>query len=584
MEEDESTVRDSMRIAWDVPIEMDDGVVLRCDVYRPVDQGEYPAIVSYGPYGKWLHFEDAYPDQWERMRSEHPDVLSGSTGKYQNWETVDPEKWVPDDYVVVRVDSRGAGRSPGYLDVWSHRETLDFEQCIDWAGSQPWSNGKVGLNGISYYAINQWQVAARQPEHLAAICVWEGAADLYRDMAHHGGIYNTMPKNWYPRQVGSVQHGVGSNGYRSRMTGDLVAGPETLTEEELGANRADLDDDFRSNELATDDYWTARNPDLSEISVPVLSAANWGGHGLHPRGNFEAFDRVGSDQKWLEVHGLEHWTHFYTEYGLELQKKFFGHFLKGEDTGWTDQPRVQLQVRRPGGEFVERHESEWPLDRTDWTRFYLDPRDASFSTTEPEAHSAITYAALGEGVTFLGEPLGETTEITGPIAAKLFVSSDTEDADLFLVVRVFEPDLEEVVFQGALDPRKPVALGWLRASHRKLDPERSTEWRPYHAHDEIQPLTPGEIFELDVEIWPTCIVAPAGYRIGLSVRGTDYEYPGVLGDDPDSYAGKRGYTGVGSFEHADHRDRPPETYGGDVTIHAGPDNPSHLLLPLIPGE
>ena len=112
-----------------------------------------------------------------------------STNKYQNWEVVDPEKWVPDGYVCVRVDSRGSGRSPGVIDIWSLREAKDQAQCIDWAGVQSWSNGKVGLNGISYYAMNQWQTAALQPKHLAAMCVWEGAADFYRDMAHHGGIF-----------------------------------------------------------------------------------------------------------------------------------------------------------------------------------------------------------------------------------------------------------------------------------------------------------------------------------------------------------------------------------------------------------
>ena len=145
-------------------------------------------ILTYGPYGKWLHFEDLYTDQWRRMVEQHPDVPAGSTNKYQNWEVVDPEKWVPDGYACVRVDSRGAGRSPGHLDLWSAREAQDLYQCIEWAAAQPWSNGKVGLNGISYYAMNQWQVAALEPPHLAAICVWEGAADYYRDLSHHGGI------------------------------------------------------------------------------------------------------------------------------------------------------------------------------------------------------------------------------------------------------------------------------------------------------------------------------------------------------------------------------------------------------------
>jgi len=186
-------IRDGMRIDWDTPIPVDDdGIVLRADVFRPVSEGRYPVLLTYGPYAKGLAFQDGYPDAWETMAREHPDVVAGSTNLYQNWEVVDPEKWVPHGYACVRVDSRGCGRSPGFVDPFSPRETRDFAACIAWAGEQPWSSGKVGLNGISYYGINQWQVASLQPPHLAAMCVWEGAAEWYRDTSHHGGIYCTF--------------------------------------------------------------------------------------------------------------------------------------------------------------------------------------------------------------------------------------------------------------------------------------------------------------------------------------------------------------------------------------------------------
>ena len=205
-----SETRDEMRIDWDMPITMDDGLVLRCDVYRPIRKGRYPVILSGGPYGKWLHFEDGYKTAWKRMEEKHPSVTAGSTNKYQSWEVCDPEKWVPDGYVCVRVDSRGCGRSPGYVEHWSPRETKDLFDCIEWAGRQPWSNGKVGLSGISYYAVNQWKVASMQPKHLAAICVWEGFADFYRELSHNGGIYNTFAQNWYDMQIKTVQYGLGT--------------------------------------------------------------------------------------------------------------------------------------------------------------------------------------------------------------------------------------------------------------------------------------------------------------------------------------------------------------------------------------
>jgi len=166
-----SEIRDGMQIDWDVPITMDDGLVLRADVFRPTRNGRHPVLLTYGPYAKGLAFQDGYPSAWQRMVAEHPDVAHGSSNLYQSWEVVDPEKWVPDGYACVRVDSRGAGRSPGFIDPFSPRETQDFYHCIEWAGAQPWSNGKVGLNGISYYGMNQWHVATLQPPHLAAMCV-----------------------------------------------------------------------------------------------------------------------------------------------------------------------------------------------------------------------------------------------------------------------------------------------------------------------------------------------------------------------------------------------------------------------------
>jgi len=575
-------IRDGMRIDWDVPIAMDDGLVVRADVFRPVPPGRYPVILSYGPYAKWLHFEDLYTDQWRRMVEQHPDVAAGSTNTYQNWEVVDPEKWVPDGYACVRVDSRGTGRSPGIVDLWSAREAQDLYQCIEWAAAQPWSNGKIGLNGISYYAMNQWQVAELQPPHLAAMCVWEGAADYYRDLSHHGGILCGFGRAWFPSQVVRVQHGRGARGYRSRMNGEWVSGPPTLSEEELGANRRDFWDDCQRHPLASDDYWRSRLPDFSRIRTPLLSSANWGGQGLHPRGNFEGFVRSASDEKWLEVHGIEHWTHFYTDYGVRLQKRFFGHFLKGEDTGWARQPKVLLQVRHPGERFVERAEDEWPLARTQWTPFYLNPADATLSPERPSREATVSYRGLSDGVTFLTRPLEAETEITGPIAAKLWVSSETADADLFLIVRVFTPDLKEITFQGALDPHTPIAQGWLRASHRKLDTKLTLPYRPYHTHDEIQPLTPGQVYELDVEVWPTSIVVPAGHRIGLTVRGRDYEYPG----GPSAGLGTLGavFTGVGPFQHNDAHDRPPDVFGRTITLHSGPARLAHVLLPVIPAQ
>lgn len=557
---------------------MDDGLVLRADVFRPPGPGRYPVILSYGPYAKGLAFQDAYSDQWRLMVHQHPEVARGSANAHQNWEVVDPEKWVPDGYACVRVDSRGAGRSPGVLSPFSPRETRDVYGCIEWAGVQPWSSGRVGLNGVSYYAMNAWHVAALQPPHLAAICVWEGAADFYRDATHHGGILSTFWRNWYDKQVTVVQHGVGDRGARNPLTGETVAGPETLTGPELAAARVPLGEEIRSRPL-DGEFYRERSADWARVTVPLLSAANWGGQGLHTRGNFEGFTRAASARKWLEVHGLEHWTHFYTDYGLDLQKRFFACFLHGDEGRWRDQPPVQLKVRTVDG-FFTRAEREWPLDRTRWARLHLLPVTMELGTVPASADSSVSYRADSDGATFTSVPLEQETEITGPVAARLFVSSSTTEADVFCVVRVLGPDGEDVTFPGAIDPHTPVAQGWLRLSHRKLDPVLSTEYRPYHSHDEIQPLTPGEPYQADVEIWPTSLVIPAGYRVALTVRGRDWErhYPG----SPRLGSFKNEMTGCGPFLHDDPQDRPPVLVTSTQTLHAGGGREPYLLLPVVP--
>ncbi|WP_017523804.1 CocE/NonD family hydrolase [Pusillimonas noertemannii] len=578
MNDFKTEVRDGMAIDWDVPITMDDGAVLRADVYRPLGEGRHPVLMTHGPYAKGLPFQTGYAFAWNALERDHPEALADSSNKYQAWETPDPEIWTREyGYVCIRVDSRGAGRSPGRIDVLSSRETQDFHDCIEWAGTQSWSNGKVGLTGISYYAMNQWQVAATRPKHLAAICPFEGAADFYRDAVRHGGILCTFWIRWYPVQVSAVQNGLGERGKSNPNTGELIAGPQTEPPEALAARIADLPAEQRAHTL-DDDYFRQRTPALENIEVPVFSRGNWGGLGLHLRGNTEGYQRAGSKQKWLEMHGYEHWTEYYTREGRAMMRKFFDHFLKGEDNGWEKTAPVQLNVRHPD-RFVKREEQEWPLARTQWTRHYLDASSMTLRD-EPAGPASTHYRGFSQGITFWTEPQKTELELTGPLAAKLFVSSSTADADLFLTLRAFGPHGREALFTGASDPNNPVAFGWLRASHRKLDPGKSLPYRPYHAHDEAQPLTPGEIYELDIEIWPTSIVLPRGWRLALTVAGQDFDH-GLPGPMPRTYGGIE-MRGCSLHLHDDPQDRPAKVFDGTVTIHSGEDHPSHLLLPVIP--
>lgn len=191
----------------------------------------------------------------------------------------------------------------------------------------------------------------------------------------------------------------------------------------------------------------------------------------------------------------------------------------------------------------------------------------------------LSYETQSDGLFFKTPVREEDVEITGPVAAKVWLSSDSTDADIFMALRLYDPSGKEIAFIGSNDPRTPIGLGWLRASHRKTDPQRSQPYRPWHTHDEDLPLTPHQAVELDIEIWPTCIVIPAGYSLCLNVRGKDYEYDGTdAGVAHAPYQMK----GVGPFWHRNPKDRPMSVFGGKNSLHFSTTQKPYLLLPVIP--
>jgi predicted acyl esterase len=581
-------IRDGVLFEKNVSIPTDDGAFLMSNVFRPKGEGRHPVLVSMSIYGKDIHTRDFNPEVWEEMVEHIPGLCERSSCSYHAWEVPDPEVWVPDGYVLVRVDARGSGKSPGRIDPFTPREIRDLYDAIEWAGTQPWSNGKVGLAGISYYAMIQWGAAALRPPHLAAIAPWEGAVEAYRDVSRHGGIQsNVFPTQWAKRQLIPVQHGNGNSHFRDMDDGGPVGGPTALSEEELERNRSDMVAAVLARPL-DGPWYRERTPSLEQIEVPLLSAANWAGFGLHARGNFTGFVEAGSSEKWLSVHTGDHIAPFYEAQGIALQKQFYDHYLKGEDNGWQERPPVLLEIRRADGTITRRTENEWPLARTEWTRLYLDASSGRLSREPTSPAAEASYEALEDAVVFTTPPLAEETELTGPMAARLYVSSTTEDMDIFATVQAFAPDGTEVTFPGASEPAAPIAQGWLRASHRKLDPERSRPWQPYHTHDEAQKLVPGQIYEVDVEIWPGQVVLPAGYTLALRIEGKDFARPrpgftGWVRDFiMDDVLHLNIQTGSGFFLHNHPEDRPAEVFSGTNAIHTGGSHPSFLLVPVIP--
>ena len=547
-------------IEKDVEIPLRDGVRLKADVFRPKGSGKFPALINIGAYQK------------DKLWVPPPD-LEETANRYMNWETVNPLWWVPRGYAAVRVDTRGSGKSPGMTDPFSLQEALDFHDSIEWSAKQPWCSGAVGAIGISYFAMTQWLVANLKPPSLKAMIPWEGAADMYRDFAYHGGIFCFgFISNWYNNHM--AHHLLG----RREQTS-----PDAFSKHWLWH--------YMRDSLDTGAYY-GRQARWNEIDVPFYSAGNWSGMGLHLRGNTEAFVRTKSKHKKLRIHAGTHYHPFYADEARQDQLRFLDHWLKGIDTGIMDEPPVKLLIRTGGGRHYRfRSESEWPLKRTKWTKFYLQPAtrrrsgevpEGMLTAAAPKARRALTYSASGMtkagvasaswtstalagslprlGVSFETDPLPADTEVTGPVNLVLWVSSSTPDMDIFATIRNIDPDGNDVWEIGQQQQPVPVAKGWLRASHRKLDPELSLPYRPYHAHNERQWLKPGEIVQVQVEIWPTCMVFRKGHRIRLDVQPKD---------------------GVGSAPYTHYS---ADYNTGTNTIYTGGRVASYLLLPVIPNN
>ena len=560
-----------------VVITLRDGHTVYANVFRPKLPGKYPVIMAQGPYGKDAIFQAAYAQGWAQLFKSNPNICAQSSCGFLRWEHTDPERWVGDGYAVIAVDVRGSGYTPGYLDLTSAREARDFYDAIEWAGIQPWSNGKVGLLGISYMAINQWQVAALQPPHLAAIAPWEGASDLYREAYFHGGIEsNLFLQLWFKSQILPNQNGNASTTYKDPGTGMTPTGAP-LSDILLKANRRNPADLLREHPLL-DAVQEEINPVLNRIRTPLLSAGNLSAAGLHGRGNYEGFVQASSPEKWLFLHTGTHDDSFYSDEGVALQHRFFDHYLKGAENGWEKTPPVTMVVRDPArATWASRTEESWPLARTQYVSYHLDA-DAHQLTSEAPKTTAVSKFEAGKTAAFFDLTFDKTVEFTGPLAAHLWIASSTTDADMFVTLQLFDEHGKEVTFLGASDSASPLAQGWLRASQRKLDPARSKLYQPWHTHGEVQKLTPGEFYPVDVEIWPTSIVVHPGYKLRLRVEGADFQRE--IADNNGAYS--TGRRGSGVFLHTDPADRPPAEFGGITSIATGAVQDSFLVLPRVP--
>jgi len=520
---------EGMIIEYDVAVAMRDGVRIYIDVYRPETEGKYPVILAWGPYGKFGRVKYAF---------------LGNTGlsdedfnQYTKFEAPDPVYWCRNGYIIINADMRGSWNSEGDLTLMSPQEVDDCFDLIEWAGTQSWSNGKVGMSGVSYLAWTQWKVAAAQPPHLAAINPWEGVSDFYREFGTHGGIPET---SFGPMWQNSLR-------YSTTRVENFV--------------------EMEKRHPLFDEYWASKNADLSKITVPAFVVASWTDHGLHNRGTIEGFRQIASKDKWLLVHGRKKWWHFYQMVNVEKQRQFFNRFLKGIDNHVKDWPRVILEIRERYYVGHLRTENEWPLARTRYTKLFLNASNGKLSKAAVNMKSKASYDVndINDKTqnAWFEFQFNQKTELTGYMKLKLWVQADgSDDMDLFVALEKIDRTGHIVPFPffGNHDDG-PVALGWLRVSHRELDKKKSTPYQPYHTHQREIKLKAGEIVPVEIEIWPSSTLFERGEKLRLTVQGSDiYYYP----------------------EEVHTNSHTATVNNGKHVIHTGGKYDSHLLTPVIP--
>ena len=453
-----------------------DGVELAYDVYRPHAPGEkFPAVLAWSPYTRQLQSTLAPIGQNE----------AGLT-----------EFWVPRGYVHVIADVRGTNDSSGAWDHWGPEEQRDLKEMIEFIASQPWCNGKVGMVGCSYFGMSQLLGAEQQPAGLAAIFPYDAATDLYRDAYYHGGIYSAWGRFWFT-SVMFLNH---TSGRVKDLSGLDYHFNRVLSGE----------DQFDCRYFQERSSW----PNLNKVQVPTYFGCDWKFFGLHLRGAFDGWKGIPPSTPKKMLIGPEPMPRRpFAAYHVEALR-WYDHYLKGMDSGVLEGPPINLWIQ---GEESWRGEHEWPLARTDWKELYLTG-EALSENAGAAGERAYTFvpgtkeAKRGEPkLVWRSEHASKPFEVTGPMALKLKAASSADDTDWFVFIKDEAPDGSE----------RTITRGFLKASHRATDAKKSTVWRPWHPHDKAEPIRPGEAYEYDIEIIPTCNLFKAGHRLRIEIASCD---------------------------------------------------------------
>lgn len=513
----------------DVHIPTRDGSYLSANIYMPVYAGTFPAIISLHPGRKDVVCKDGYMHiQLRFARQPGQIAFSDET----SFEAPDPNFWASNGYVVINIDKRGFGISPKAKEpqvYFGQQEIEDIYDAIEWAGVQPWSNGSVGLLGVSYLAINQYKVAAMNPPHLQAIIPWEGVSDLYKDWFYPGGV----------QEVG--------------FTPFLFSRLQTFGDGfDMGKEQADRP--------TRDKWWQSFVADFEQIQLPMLNCISFASQMMHTRGSQRVYQRAGSQQKWLYTHRGGEWTAYYSAEVNALMLKFFDHFLKGIDNGMDKHPKVRLEIREFGDKVKEvRYESQWPPANVTWQSFYLDSRQEALRAVAAAPDSKITFE-LAKGSAHYSYIFDRDTEIVGPMKLTIYVELDgCDDANLFAGIQKFHNG-REVNFDGTYGfPNDIVTKTAQRVALRTINENLSTPTSPDHDFDTVRPLQEGEVARMELQFEPSATFFRKGDELRLVLQGR-YFISGLKVNQPFAYK---------------------KSNRGKCTIHTSTLYPSELLLPML---
>ncbi len=573
----------------DVRIPLANGLYVLADVFRPDRPGTFPVVMNCGVYGRVFHHHSictpADADAHEAMEEAY---FHGNGGGliFENHESVNTADWVPHDYAVVRVDGPGTGKNPGKLAPWGFETAEAYRDAIDWAGEQPWSNGNVGLWGMSYYAINQHAAASLKPKHLKAMVAIGTDVDLYEELMYTGGVFNDEFFGvWY------------AGGVVPAVCGE----PDDV--DFMAIARAAPFKDSKPEAIFGPRSLVFMSPDMREVDVPlwVVASTTHPAH-FHQLGSSEAYLATPTTNKKIDF--WEDWfTKSYSRAAIADHRAFFDHWLKGIDNGIMARPPVRLEIRTGHGGSYLQEEDEWPVARTTYPKWYFDaapadwPGDANrtdflrLSATPPDAERRVDWSAevaverrtgvppafapvvtptallaWASGVSFVSDPVAADMVFAGYGLARLWVASTSADMDLYVSIRIVDEHDREVDYIGAATmgfstTNYPLAKGWLKASHRTVDAARSTAYTVKHTHRAADhaPLVPGAVVPVDIEIIPNTARIAKGWRIRVDIQPYD------------------------GFGHGTRHAYDPAYHDGATnSLFTGPGHPSWIQLPIVP--